>query len=188
MPLEIQEITTNCTLLIKTFIFLKHEWFSWMWHRWHKAQNILISNMTNYSYLTSLPPCAKAPNEAVKIWRKENSFPVFGSSTTISLAACRASFRVTCVSFTPKMHCLICSFHVNVCLSTTAGARSSLLVPTAAVVVRRTTCSSWEIPLDKEKALKINVGLLEWWFNLIQMAWVSQCADCAVVWHTRVLI
>ena len=45
-----------------------------------------ISKSTHY-YLTSLPPCAKAPKAAVKICKNAKSLPVLGSSVTCFLAS-----------------------------------------------------------------------------------------------------
>lgn len=41
----------------------------------------------NFKYLTSFPPCAKAPNAAVKICKNPNSLPVLGSSVTLFRAS-----------------------------------------------------------------------------------------------------
>ena len=57
-------------------------------------------------YLTSFPPCAKAPNEAVNICKKAKSRPVLGSSVTCIRASIRRDIprdlaRSLCASLRP---------------------------------------------------------------------------------------
>ena len=72
-----------------------------------------ISKSTHY-YLTSLPPCAKAPKAAVKICKNAKSLPVLGSSVTCFLASIsndipRDLARSICAWFGPVPFCSLLS-------------------------------------------------------------------------------
>lgn len=72
-----------------------------------------ISKSTHY-YLTSLPPCAKAPKAAVKICKNAKSLPVLGSSVTCFLASIsndipRDLARSICSWLDPVLFCSLLS-------------------------------------------------------------------------------